>query len=130
MAVTPPRPGSNSRLVYSTDGGRVTPEAAPPVARTRQGGSGAGRSPAPAPPDDGIVRIARDSRRRRGKTVTTITGLPGADADLDAMLKTLKQFCGAGGSREGRVLEIQGDHRERLLERLTALGHRAKLAGG
>ena len=81
-------------------------------------------------PNDGIVRIQRDKRGRAGKTATVVTGLPGTDAELDALLKTLKQECGAGGQRDGRALEIQGDHRDRLLARLTALGHTAKLAGG
>jgi len=62
--------------------------------------------------------------------VTLISGLPGDEATLDALLKQLKQACGAGGSRDGRLLEIQGDHRERLQAALTALGHRVKLAGG
>lgn len=72
----------------------------------------------------------RDSKGRKGKTATVVTGLPGSESDLDAMLKNLKQACGAGGSREGRALEIQGDHRERLVEKLTALGYKVKLAGG
>src|SRR5437868_2015703 len=123
-----PLPGSprnsqaNSRLVYSTDGtagGRV---AAPkPPARRPQ----TGRPSQPAQnsvPNDGIVRIQRDKRGRGGKTATVITGLPGTEADLDTLLKTLKQECGAGGQRDGRSLEIQGDHRDRLLARITALG--------
>jgi translation initiation factor 1 len=114
-------PGPNSRLVYSTDGGRV-----------RQAHSAAPKpagSP-PSVPDDGVVRIQRDKRGRGGKTATTITGLPGTEAQLDSLLKSLKSECGTGGSRDGRVLVLQGDQRERLLPRLTALGYRAKLAGG
>ena len=83
-----------------------------------------------AVPDDGIVRVQRDKRGRGGKTATTVTGLPGDEAALDALLKALKQHCGAGGSREGRTLIIQGDQRERLMVRLTELGHKPKLAGG
>jgi translation initiation factor 1 len=82
------------------------------------------------PPNDGVVRVMRDSKGRKGKTATVVTGLPGTDAELDALLKELKQACGAGGSREGRALEIQGDHRERLVEKLTGMGHKVKLAGG
>ncbi len=72
----------------------------------------------------------RDRRGRGGKTATTITGIPGNESDLDALLKTLKQHCGAGGSREGRTLEIQGDQRERLEQKLSALGFTVRLAGG
>jgi translation initiation factor 1 len=82
------------------------------------------------PPDDGVVRVQRDKKGRGGKTATTVTGLPGSEADLDALLKTLKQHCGAGGARDGRILAIQGDQRERLVEKLSALGHKPKLAGG
>ena len=116
------RPGSNSRLVYSTDGGRV-PE-------RRAARAVAAPTSASSPPDDGVIRIQRDRKGRGGKTATTVTGLPGNEADLDVLLRALKQYCGSGGSREGRTLVLQGDQRERLLERLTTLGHRAKLAGG
>ncbi len=126
-------PEERSRLVYSTDGsgtpgsGRVrpsTPASPRPPARR------AGPSSGPPVPDDGFVRIRREKKGRGGKTVTTVSGLPGGAADLDAVLKVLKQLCGAGGAREGATLEIQGDHRERVQARLEALGHRVKLAGG
>ena len=116
----------NSRLVYSTDGGRVRDDSPAVPAR----GKAAPPRPQPAPPNDGVVRIQRDSRGRKGKTATTVTGLPGSDAELDTILRALKQHCGAGGSREGRILEVQGDHRDRLLERLAAMGFKVKLAGG
>lgn len=115
-------PDANTRLVYSSDTGRVVQprEAAKRSSSNQRGG----------PPDDGVVRIQRSKQGRGGKTVTLVTGLPGSDAELEALLKTLKQLCGAGGLRDGRTLEIQGDHRERVRERLEALGHRPKLAGG
>lgn len=72
----------------------------------------------------------RDRRGRGGKTATVVVGLPGTEAELDSLLKALKQLCGAGGSRDGRMLEIQGDHRERLQRKLEAMGHRVRLAGG
>ncbi len=115
-----------SRLVYSTDGGRVR-EKLTPHNRKVEALPPRGEATTPA---DGIVRIRRDKKGRGGKTVTVVTGLPGTEAALDALLKALKQSCGAGGTREGSVLEIQGDHRERLREKLEALGHRVKLAGG
>ncbi|MGE5594771.1 MAG: translation initiation factor [Hyphomicrobiales bacterium] len=115
---------SNSRLVYSSDGGRVREPAAPP------GRKQVGKGSAPSVPNDGIVRVQRDRRGRGGKTATTVTGLPGSDAELDVLLKRLKQHCGSGGSRDGRVLVLQGDQRERLVAHLESLGHRVKLAGG
>ena len=120
-------PDEKPRLVYSTDGEHVTQAKARPAKPSR--GSKA-PSRGAAPPDDGFARIRREKGGRGGKTVTTITGLPGNERDLDALLKELKQLCGAGGTREGAILEIQGDHRDRVEARLTALGHRMKRAGG
>ena len=117
-------PGENSRLVYSTDGGRVRPT---PTSTTRPTAS---KPRVVEPPDDGFVRIRRETKGRGGKVVTTVAGLSGTAAELDAVLKVLKQLCGAGGSREGRGLELQGDHRAAVQARLEALGHRVKLAGG
>lgn len=123
------RPPPGSKLVYSTEGGRVREtfsphnrklSAAAPQQAPRPGG----------PPDDGVVRVQRDKRGRGGKTATTITGLPGSEPELEALLKALKQHCGAGGTREGRVLAVQGDQRERLMEKLAAMGHKPRLAGG
>ena len=67
---------------------------------------------------------------RGGKARTLVVGLPGNDTELDAILKRCKQRIGAGGAREGRVLMIQGDHRETLRTLLEADGHQVKLAGG
>lgn len=121
-------PDSNTRLVYSTDGtdaGRVA-DKRPRPAPARPQAAILRREP----PADGFVRIQREKKGRGGKTVTLITGLPGAPAAMDALLKDLKQLCGAGGAREGSTIEIQGDHRARIETRLTALGHRVKQAGG
>jgi translation initiation factor 1 len=123
---------SNSRLVYSTDGGRVKlPPAGLTNRRVPSPARSGSRLPAPgSPPEDGVVRIQRDKKGRGGKTATTVTGLPGSEAELDGLLKALKQHCATGGSREERTLILQGDQRDKLLARLTALGHKAKLAGG
>jgi len=118
----------DSRLVYSTGGGRLKPPPGEKPGKTRPRNVTARQQP--RVPQDGIVRIMRDSRGRGGKTATTITGLPGNETDLDVLLKVVKQHCGAGGAREGRILTIQGDQRERLREKLTGLGFRVKLAGG
>ncbi|MFN0147089.1 MAG: translation initiation factor [Dehalococcoidia bacterium] len=89
-----------------------------------------GAAAPPGPPADGIARVQRDRRGRGGKTATTVSGLPGDEQALDALLKQLKVKLGTGGVREGGVLVIQGDQRERLMAELAALGLKAKLAGG
>lgn len=124
-------PGEQSRLVYSTDGEHVLQAKAerPTKPAPARNARASGR-PAPPVPDDGYVRIRREKSGRGGKTVTTITGVRASERELDDLLKTLKQLCGAGGTREGATLEIQGDHRDRIHEKLVALGHRVKLAGG
>src|SRR6476469_5763553 len=67
------------------------------------------------------ARIWRDSKRRRGKTVTVIGGLRHDPATLEALLKKLKQHCGAGGALKDGELEIQGDHRERIAAALVGM---------
>ena len=105
----------DSRLVYSTDRGRVRPTAQPQS--TRPGG-------------DGIVRIRRETSGRGGKGVTTIAGVPLPDTELRALARQLKQQCATGGSVKDGVIEIQGDHRTAIKATLEALGYRVKLAGG
>lgn len=115
---------SNSRLVYSTDGG---PVAAPQEAARRRK---AGGQHGPAVPNDGVVRVMRTKQGRGGKTVTLVTGLPGSPTELENVLRELKRQCGTGGSLEGRDLAIQGDQRERVVTALEKAGHKVKLAGG
>ena len=106
-----------SRLVYSTD---RDPE--PEPARADEAGypSASGQT----------ARIWRDSKRRRGKTVTVVGGLRHDPATLEALLKRLKQHCGAGGTLKDGEIEIQGDHRERVAAALAALGYKVKHVGG
>ena len=115
---------ANSRLVYSTDAGRLCPGCQQPVrecacktaARTAQG--------------DGIVRLRRETSGRRGKAVIVISGLPLAGRELAALCKELKKRCGTGGSAKDGRIEIQGDHRDALQRELVARGYTVKLAGG
>jgi len=104
----------NSRLVYSTDGGRLE-QKAPAAAR---------------PLGDGIVRIQRQTSGRKGKGVCLISGLDMPDAALDQLAAELKKKCGCGGSVKAGIIEIQGDKRELLKQLLEARGLKVKLAGG
>jgi translation initiation factor 1 len=114
----------SSRLVYSTEGGRAPgAESARPPAR-------AAAPKGPGLPDDGVIRIVRDRSGRRGKVVTAVHGLPERGAALEALASELRRRCGAGGTVKDGVVEIQGDHRERVALRLRALGYSVKLAGG
>lgn len=83
-----------------------------------------------APAGDGIVRVGRESKGRGGKVVTLVRGVA-LDADaLAALGKRLRSACGAGGTAKDGVIEVQGDHRERLAELLAREGFVVKLAGG
>jgi translation initiation factor 1 len=110
---------SNSRLVYSTDDGDRRRDS-----RGRREAPPAG----PVLPNDGVVRIFREKGGRGGKTVTVVRGLP--RGDLKAVGSDLKKLCGSGGAAKDGVVEIQGDHREKIAARLEASGYRVKLAGG
>jgi translation initiation factor 1 len=108
----PGRSPENARLVYSSDVGRVTE---PPAQRPS------------GPPADCVVRVSRTTSGRRGKTVTLITGVPATDAA--ALVRELKRLCGSGGALKDGVIEIQGDHRTKIVAHLGAR-YRVKLAGG
>ena len=79
---------------------------------------------------DGTVRIGRTSKGRGGKTVTIISGVPLPAAELVGLAKTLRKKCGSGGTVKDGTIEIQGDHRELLLEELTRQGYHVKKTGG
>ena len=119
---------SNSRLVYSTGAGRLCPECARPIAECRCKRSKPAQ-PA-APKGDGIVRVGRETKGRRGKGVTVISGVPLAGAALEELATGLKKRCGSGGTVDGGVIEIQGDHRETLVAELGKLGYTVKRSGG
>src|SRR4051794_35996389 len=103
-----------SRLVYSSDGGRVQP----PLERRRSAPPSRGPS-GPSVPNDGVVRVFRDRSGRKGKTVTLVTGVP--PNKLDEVATTLKRAAAAGGAVRDGTIEIQGDHREMAAARLTGL---------
>jgi translation initiation factor 1 len=108
-----------SRLVYSTDGGRL------PITDERPRSS---RKSGPGIPNDGVVRIFRERGGRGGKIMTVVRGLPGRG--LVELAGDLKRLCGAGGTVKDGVIEIQGDQREKVAEYLRQHGCATKLAGG
>lgn len=114
---------NDSRLVYSTGRGHACPACGKPLHRCR-----CGQKTAP-PPADGIVRIGRATKGRKGKGVTVITGIPMDDGQLKGLAKTLKRKCGSGGTVKPGVIEIQGDHRELLTAELQGLGYTVKRSG-
>ena len=113
-------------LVYSTDGGRMCPACRRPLAQCV---CKAQRTSVPA--GDGVVRVSRESKGRGGKTVTLVRGLALDAAALAALGKRLRSACGTGGTAKDGVLEVQGDHAERVVELLKAEGFaNVKRAGG
>ena len=83
-----------------------------------------------APKGDGIVRVGRETKGRKGSGVTVITGIPSHPEGLEKLAKQFKQQCGTGGTVKNGVIEIQGDHRDLLVKELSALGYSVKKAGG
>ncbi|MDN0005165.1 stress response translation initiation inhibitor YciH [Providencia stuartii] len=105
---------TNSRLVYSTDIGRIEEE----------------KPKGQRPKGDGIVRIRRETSGRKGKGVCVVTGLDLEDDALAKLAAELKKKCGCGGSVKDGDIEIQGDKRELIKQLLEAKGYQVKLAGG
>jgi translation initiation factor 1 len=90
----------------------------------------AGGPARPAPPTAGRVRVRLERQGRGGKVVSVVENLPGHPERIEEVARALKSRCGAGGTVKGRVVEIQGDHRERIVAALLALGLDAVKAGG
>ncbi len=114
---------SSSGLVYSTDAGRMCPTCRQSVAACICGQKA-------VPTGDGIVRVSRETKGRAGKGVTLVKGLALDAAALTALGKQLKAACGSGGTVKEGVIEIQGDHVERVIEWLKKDGRTVKRAGG
>ncbi|MCX4148926.1 MULTISPECIES: translation initiation factor Sui1 [Paraburkholderia] len=116
---------SKGGLVYSTDGGQMCPECrqviaeciCKTVAKT-------------LPTGDGVVRVSRETKGRGGKSVTIVKGLALDPLALASLGKQLRTACGSGGTVKDGVIEVQGDHCERVIEALKKYGYSAKRAGG
>jgi translation initiation factor 1 len=119
------RKRDDERTVWSSQPGFVAPKR-----------KGVGK-PAPAPaaraagfPDDGVARVRRETAGRNGKTVTAVYGLRLDAAALAELGSALKRLCGTGGSAKDGVIEIQGEHVEKVIEALVERGYEAKRGGG
>jgi translation initiation factor 1 len=110
----------NSRLVYSSSHGSICPECEKPVAdcACRE------IKKAAVPSTDGVVRLSYETKGRKGKGMTLISGLPLSENELLVLAKKLKQRFGTGGSVMDYVIELQGDHREQAARELSRLGFR------
>lgn len=122
---TPQAPRDGGGIVYSTDVGERCPNCQRPVRECvcRRGTPGKATG-------GGTVRVSRETQGRKGKGVTVITGLGLPPTELDALATELKKRCGSGGTAENGRIEIQGDHRNAIVEELTRRGWQAKRAGG
>jgi len=116
-----------SALVYSTDSGRICPHCRLPEAACACADLAARAALAKG---DGVARVSRDSKGRAGKTVTVVRGLALDAPALEALGKRLRTACGAGGTAKDGVLEVQGDHVERVMAWLQQEGHKVKRVGG
>ncbi|RYF29489.1 MAG: translation initiation factor Sui1 [Comamonadaceae bacterium] len=116
---------TGSRLVYSTETGRVCPDCGQPIAACT-----CKQTARVVPAGDGIVRVSLDTKGRKGKGVTVVRGVPLDAAALAALGKQLKANCGSGGTTKDGVIEIQGDHRDTVVAALQKQGMTVKRAGG
>lgn len=119
---------NNNRRVYSTDTGRICPTCDNAMANC------VCKKKNQRPPNnikiDGIIRIKRETKGRKGKTVTTIQGFDPGITDMKTIAACLKACCGAGGSVKSGTIIIQGDHRKTVQAELAKQGFTVKLAGG
>jgi translation initiation factor 1 len=114
-----PKRSSSSRVVWSSSDGDLRKAPDPSKARARAVAAAGGR-----------VKVRRETSGRRGKAVTTVANVPLDDDGLRELAGRLKKRCGVGGSVKDGVIELQGDHRDTVLEALKGDGYDAVLAGG
>ena len=118
----------NSRLVYSTESGKICSSCQKPVSEcTCKKKKSRSQTNIKL---DGIIRVQREVKGRKGKTVTTASGFQINAAEIKNLVAHLKRRCGTGGSVKDGVIIIQGDHRNTLIAELKKRGFKAKDAGG
>ncbi len=115
-----------SRRVYSSETGNLCPQCGKTLKACRcQSGSADSRLSSGRK-----IKVSRESKGRKGSGVTLISGLPLSETELKKLASSFKQLCGSGGAVKQGVIEIQGEHRDKLLKELTRLGYQAVKAGG
>lgn len=116
------RSSATGGLVYSTEHGRMCPACRASLAACTCTAAQA------VPAGDGVARVGRETAGRRGKAVTVVRGVPLAPAQLADLGKALKAACGVGGTHKDGVIELQGDHVDRVLAELQSRGLRVRRA--
>lgn len=119
------KPKNSGGLVYSTGQGRMCPDCSQPVAACR-----CRKAASAVPSKDGVVRVGRQTKGRKGSGVTVINGLTLDAAALQALSARLKKQCGAGGGIKEGAIELQGEHRDTVVQVLQQLGYTVKRVGG
>ncbi|MCP3893140.1 MAG: translation initiation factor Sui1 [Bacteroides sp.] len=114
---------SGSGLVYSTDKGRMCPQ----CRNAKSACTCAKKSVMPK--SDGVVRVSLDTKGRKGKGMTIVSGLPVSASEALMLAKELKQKCGSGGTFKDGCVEIQGDKREMVTAELAKRGFTVKKIG-
>jgi translation initiation factor 1 len=108
----------NHRTVWSSEQGDLRKKEAIP------------RKVVSLPPHQQTVYLHRDSKGRGGSSVTLLKNLTLSEEDMKHLAKSLKQICGSGGTVKDNIIEIQGEHREKIAEELRKMGYKVKIAGG
>lgn len=116
---------SNTKKVYSTEFGRLCGNCEKPLSDCL-----CKKADQSEIKGSGKVRIHLESKKRRGKVVTVISGIKATETELHSIAKDLKRKLGVGGSIKEGTIEIQGDHREFILKHLLSVGMSAKISGG
>jgi len=113
-------PRNENPTVYSTESGRICPDCGRPQSVC------VCKKPGAVPKGEGVVRVQLESKGRAGKTVSRVTGLALNEEGLKKLAGELKRICGSGGTVKDGVIEIQGDHRDILVDALKKQGIKAK----